>query len=153
MLAVCDGAADDKTAAVAKLQAEYGVNAFFAIDEGPDEKDSTWTLLQVYQGGLGLPDRDYYFDEDKAEKRALYQAQLSAFGKVARIRGAFFWTLRMGSGWDPRPSEEYPKGRQINGTSASKSVPGYPFQVWSLLEMARLGVATALNESYPDVCE
>ena len=24
------------------------------------------------QGGLGLPDRDYYFDDDKADKRAEY---------------------------------------------------------------------------------
>ena len=78
LLAVCDGAADDPTAAVATLQAEYGVNVFFAIDEGPDEKDSTWTLLQVYQGGLGLPDRDYYFDEDKKDKRALYVAHIAA---------------------------------------------------------------------------
>ena len=29
------------------------------------------------QGGLGLPDRDYYFDEDKAEKRALYEAHVA----------------------------------------------------------------------------
>ena len=54
------------------------MNVFFAIDEGPDEKDSTWTLLQVYQGGLGLPDRDYYFDEDKKDKRALYVAHIAA---------------------------------------------------------------------------
>ena len=33
------------------------------------------------QGGLGLPDRDYYFDEDKEAKRALYASH------VARVLG------------------------------------------------------------------
>ena len=77
VLAVCDGASADKTAAVATLQATYGVNAFFAIDEGPDDKDSPNTLLQMFQGGLGLPDRDYYFDEDKAEQRGQYEAHVA----------------------------------------------------------------------------
>lgn len=30
----------------------------------------------MYQGGLGLLDRDYYFDEDKADKRAAYQTYI-----------------------------------------------------------------------------
>lgn len=77
VLAACDLAATDKTAAIAKLHAEYGVNAFFQLGEGPDDKDSGWTLHQVQQGGLGLPDRDYYFDEDKAELRKLYLAHVS----------------------------------------------------------------------------
>ena len=72
----CDLAKEDRTAAVAKLHAEYGVNVFFAAGEGPDDKQSEMTLLQLHQGGLGLPDRDYYFDEDKAEKRELYVAHV-----------------------------------------------------------------------------
>ena len=83
---------------------------------------------------------------------AAYRAQLEAFSKVSVIRGAFFWMLRMGSGWDPRPTDDHPKGRQLHGTSASHSADGYPFQVWSLLEMARLGVATALDDTYDGTC-
>jgi putative endopeptidase len=30
-----------------------------------DETDSTKVALHLYQGGLGLPDRDYYFDQDE----------------------------------------------------------------------------------------
>jgi hypothetical protein len=62
--------------------------------------------------------------------------------------GAFFWTLRMGSGWDPRPTKAHPHGRQVDGSSAWRSLPGYPFPVWSLLEMGVAGVATPLNLSY-----
>jgi hypothetical protein len=49
-------------------QAEYGVSVFFGCDEGPDDKDSEWTLPQLCQAGLGLPDRDYYFDQDKVSR-------------------------------------------------------------------------------------
>jgi putative endopeptidase len=30
------------------------------------------SIAQLRQGGLGLPDRDYYLDEDKAETRGKY---------------------------------------------------------------------------------
>jgi len=29
------------------------------------------------------------------------------------VVGFFFWSLRMGSGWDPRPSSTHPAGRQV----------------------------------------
>ena len=64
----------------------------------------------------------------------------------------FFWTLRMGSGWDPRPTEESPRGRQLPGSSAWHSLADYPYPVWSLLEMARLGVAAPLDVSYAGTC-
>ena len=37
-----------------------------------DKKDASHTIGTLYQGGLGLLDKDYYFDEDKADKRAEY---------------------------------------------------------------------------------
>ena len=82
----------------------------------------------------------------------MYREQLETFSSRPEIRGAFFWTLRMGSGWDPRPLEGYPRGRQLAGSSAWKSLSGYPFQVWSLLEMATVGIATPLDQSYPGTC-
>jgi predicted metalloendopeptidase len=45
-----------------------GVNAFFGFGEGQDFKDSSKQLAQIDQGGLGLPERDYYTrtgDKDK----------------------------------------------------------------------------------------
>jgi len=71
VLAACDLAATDPTAAVAQLHI-YGVGVIFGVGEGPDDEKSSWTLLQIGQGGLGLPDRDYYLDDDKAEMRELY---------------------------------------------------------------------------------
>ena len=71
-LDACALAATDKSACVAKLHSQFGVNVFFSVGETVDNKDSERSILAFGQAGLGLPDRDYYFDEDKADKRALY---------------------------------------------------------------------------------
>ncbi|KAK3238265.1 hypothetical protein CYMTET_51709 [Cymbomonas tetramitiformis] len=59
------------TRVVATLHAQ-GVSALFGLSDAPDAKNSLHSIAQLHQGGLGLPDRDYYFDEDKAETRAKY---------------------------------------------------------------------------------
>ena len=55
------------------LALEYGISGFFNIGVSPDNSNTDHSILQVSQGGLGLPDRDYYFDEDKEDKREAYQ--------------------------------------------------------------------------------
>ena len=67
---------EDRVAATAKLlghfPASFGLFPFFRISASPDHQHSAHTLCSISQGGLGLPDRDYYFDPDKAEKRDAY---------------------------------------------------------------------------------
>jgi predicted metalloendopeptidase len=46
-----------------------GSKAFFLFGAGQDDKNSTMVISQAYQGGLGLPDRDYYTKEDETEKK------------------------------------------------------------------------------------
>ena len=41
-----------------------GVAAFFNFSSTPDAKNSTQMIADADQGGLGLPDRDYYLKED-----------------------------------------------------------------------------------------
>ncbi len=50
-------------ALVAALQRE-GASALFEFGSGQDFKDSTQVIAQADQGGLSLPDRDYYLKED-----------------------------------------------------------------------------------------
>ena len=59
--------------AIARLHT-IGVDAFFQFGSGQDAKDSAREIAQAVQGGLGLPDRDYYIktDEDSNKKRAAY---------------------------------------------------------------------------------
>src|SRR5262249_29482509 len=46
-----------------------GVNAFFNFGSSQDDKDSTREIAQAVQGGLGMPDRDYYTKTDDASKK------------------------------------------------------------------------------------
>jgi putative endopeptidase len=63
---------------VAQLQM-IGVDAMFGFGEMQDFKDSTQVIGIAGQGGLGLPDRDYYLKQDPKFKqiRAAYLAHLA----------------------------------------------------------------------------
>ncbi|HEY4271020.1 MAG TPA: M13 family metallopeptidase [Candidatus Udaeobacter sp.] len=46
-----------------------GISVLFNFGSHPDSKDSTHEIAQAAQGGLGLPDRDYYTKTDEASKK------------------------------------------------------------------------------------
>jgi putative endopeptidase len=52
---------------IARLH-RVGVGPVFAFFAYFDEKDSTETIANAYQGGLGLPNRDYYTKDDAESK-------------------------------------------------------------------------------------
>ena len=56
-----------------------GVGAFFEFGSGQDAKDSSRDIAQAVQGGLGMPDRDYYTkqDADMKQKREKYVAHVT----------------------------------------------------------------------------
>jgi putative endopeptidase len=53
---------------IARLQRD-GANAVFAFGSEQDLKDSTQVVAGAGQGGLGLPDRQYYLDDDARSKQ------------------------------------------------------------------------------------
>jgi predicted metalloendopeptidase len=65
----------DRIRDAASLQAEiarfqgYGVNALFRFVSTQDAKNSTQVIGGAEQGGLGLPDRDYYTKTDDKSKQ------------------------------------------------------------------------------------
>jgi len=65
-------------AEVARLHAQ-GVSALFGFGAQQDLKNSTSVIAGVRQGGLSLPDRDYYLNSDKryADIRANYADHLT----------------------------------------------------------------------------
>ncbi len=60
---------------LASLSAEIGhfhslgLSGLFGFTSGQDDKESTMVIAQAFQGGLGLPDRDYYTKDDEASKK------------------------------------------------------------------------------------
>jgi putative endopeptidase len=63
-----------------------GVNAFFNPSISQDEMNSDHMALYFYQGGLGLPDRDYYFDAD-ARAKMLRTEYVKHVGKMFELLG------------------------------------------------------------------
>jgi hypothetical protein len=60
----------------------------------------------------------------------------------------------MGSGWDPRPTPSAPSGAQAPGSAWDASLLGFWPAVWSLGELARVGVAVPLADlAVTGVCE
>ncbi len=65
-------------AAIARMHRE-GLNAYFNLFASQDDKDSTRMIGVLWQGGLGLPERDYYLrdDEDSRKLREAYLAHVT----------------------------------------------------------------------------
>ena len=76
-------------AAVGSLQRQ-GVGVLFRFRSQQDFKDSTKEVAMVGQGGLGLPDRDYYLQDDarSAEIRKSYLAHVEKMLGMAGVPGA-----------------------------------------------------------------
>ena len=52
---------------------DYGIAPFFSIYAAPDKKNSKVMIATLTQGGLGLPDRDFYFRQDNESIRVREQ--------------------------------------------------------------------------------
>jgi putative endopeptidase len=75
----------DLQAEVARLQRE-GVGALFRFGSNQDAKDSTQVIGGANQGGLGLPERDYYLRDDEKSKQ-LRDAYVKHVGKMFELLG------------------------------------------------------------------
>jgi endothelin-converting enzyme/putative endopeptidase len=64
----------------------YGGGMLFAFRSDQDFKDSTQVIAEADQGGLGLPDRDYYFKDD-AKSVDLRKAYLAHVAKMFELLG------------------------------------------------------------------
>jgi predicted metalloendopeptidase len=69
---------DEVAALVAHLN-EIGISAPYGQSIHQDARDSTRYIVDLFQGGLGLPDRDYYLKDDDArlkDMRGKYRAHI-----------------------------------------------------------------------------
>ena len=74
--------------------APYGEQEFFFCGFGADEKNATQNILNVYQGGLSMQQKEYYLDNDKAttdireafKKHVVKMFQLFGFSKGAATK-------------------------------------------------------------------
>lgn len=70
---------------IAKLQ-QIGIHPFFVAGFDKDVKDPNTASLYIWQGGLNMPDRDYYLEksEDMQKNRDSYMKHIT---KILRLAG------------------------------------------------------------------
>ena len=84
-LAGIDGLSDQASLAdYLRTSNARGEGVVFGFGPEADFKDSSMNIGYAVQAGLGLPDRGYYFDKDKADKLAAYQVHVA---KVLELSG------------------------------------------------------------------
>jgi putative endopeptidase len=64
----------------------YGGGTLFTFRSNQDFKDSTQVIAEADQGGLGLPDRDYYLKDD-AKSEELRKAYVAHVAKMFELLG------------------------------------------------------------------
>ena len=72
-------------AALAAKAGRYGITIPFGLFVGQDDKAPDRYVTQMFQGGIGMPDRDYYLQPDARmqEVRAKYLAHMTNVLKLA----------------------------------------------------------------------
>jgi putative endopeptidase len=58
LLNISKNSLSDPVASIAEIHSKYSCKPLFSLHASPDKKDSEFSLCNLYQGGLGLPDRD-----------------------------------------------------------------------------------------------
>ena len=77
---------EDLLKVIARLHA-LGVSCGWSAFVDQDSKDSSTYLLHLWQGGLGMPDRDYYL-LDKPEQKRVRAAYVEHIKKLSTLAGA-----------------------------------------------------------------
>lgn len=139
-----------------RLGFQLGINSGVASDA----KDRTHYLVQLNQGGLGLPDRDYYFRKDakSQETRNAYQAliaQMLVLGgdteAVAKIRAAAVYALelQLAQASMTLVQQRDPKAVYNKMTFAQLSARNPGFEWATYFAAQKLGKPAEVNVSQP----
>ena len=139
-----------------------GVDALFGFGSDQDFRDSTQVIAEIDQGGLGLPERKYYFNTGKEadDTRAAYVAHLSrllALGgtaqpdQAAATVMAFETRLAKASMTDVERRDPTKIYHKLPVTDLDKLTPG--FQWAAFLEDVGAPKVEALNIAVPGFFE
>lgn len=148
---------------LAGRMAGVGIPAFVGSDVYADFKDPSINILHMTQGGLGLPDRDYYLKTDDASKDVLaaYQAFVAEALVVAGVPAAdaakqaeavVKLETAIAEAWVPRAELRDPERiyNKIDRAGLTKLTPKLPWESW----LAGRGIAKDagdINVEVPEV--
>ncbi|WP_417473085.1 M13 family metallopeptidase [Luteimonas mephitis] len=78
----------DQIADYLRTSAARGENFLFGFGAEADFKDSSMNMAYAMQGGLGLPDKGYYFDKDKKDKLDAYEQHVAKTLELSGVPAA-----------------------------------------------------------------
>ncbi|MGE5565716.1 MAG: M13 family metallopeptidase [Parcubacteria group bacterium] len=136
--------------------------AFFDVSIDPDMKSSDRYAVYLSQGGLNLPDRDYYLEPKFVEKKAAYQGYVASTLKLAGWSDADRYAKAIVDmeteiakvSWAKADSHDPEKiYNPMTTAELQKAAPGFPWQAY--LEGAHLGGVSRFivseNTAFPKI--
>jgi putative endopeptidase len=128
-------ALSDKSAFARYMGATYGKFGGSLFGAGPyaDPDDPTMNALWMFSGGLGLPEKEYYFDAKFADQRGAYLAYLErtfrnigeASPREAASRVMTFETYVAQLNWDAEQKRQIEKiNNPMSGSELAAYAPG-----------------------------
>ena len=105
------------------LEHTTGLNTLFSFGISPDDKEVTKEICQFFQGGLGMPDRDYYFKTD-ARSTKIREAYKKYLVTVMKLMG------ENGTDAQKDAADEYQLEESLAGASMTRVELRDPYNVY-----------------------
>jgi putative endopeptidase len=112
-----------------------GMNPLFSFGVSPDDKNVAKEICQFFQGGIGMPDRDYYFKTDKrsSDIREAYKKYLV---NLMVMMGSDSATAKKDA------EDEYKLEEKLAGASMTRVEMRDPYNVYHKFALADLNKQT-----------
>jgi putative endopeptidase len=139
---------------------DAGVNALFNSDSKQDAKNSAEVIFEVWQGGLGLPEGEYYTKDDE-EKKKIREEYLKHIARMFELMGetkaqasasaqtVFNFERRLAESWMPRVERRNPDNVYNRKTPAALQAFTPNFNWSTYLKEIGLARTTDINVGQP----
>jgi putative endopeptidase len=152
------------------LQAEFatlhtaGVNALFQVGSKQDAKNSAEVIVEIWQGGLGLPEGEYYFKADEKSKQIrdeylkhvarMFELMGDAPSKAqSEAQSVMSLETRLAEAWMPRVERRDPQKVYNRKTLAQLKSFAPNFDWSNYLRQLGLAPKTDINVGQPKFFE
>lgn len=149
------------TKTLGRFQSELGSGILFSMSSAQDFGDATKVIAMVWQGGLGMPEREYYLEDTPKMKelRGVYEGHVEAMMKLAgepeaKAKASAKTVLRIetqiAKAWMTKEDRREPKKihHRVERAELAKLAPGIAWDAW--LEAAGAKDVTAFNVAQPE---
>ncbi|MDB4945382.1 MAG: Endothelin-converting enzyme 1 [Labilithrix sp.] len=139
-----------------------GMSFVFGLDSSQDFDDANKVLGMFWQGGLGMPEKEYYLDDKTpkmVELRGVYEKHVAAMMQLgganeakakADAKTVMNVETQLARAWMSKEDRREPKkiNHRASRADLGKVAPGINWDAW--LDAAQLKTVTMFNVSQPD---